>query len=137
MPARSARTRRRADEAHTDSASRDAAEAALNGAAQDAASDTDAPETGAAEAGAAEAGASGKKSKADRDGRGGKKALKGGKKAAIASNAARLDTLEHTVADLTERLDALTRIVDEAMKASVTPRPKATEVVPRNRPRKA
>lgn len=129
MPARSARTRRRADEAHTDSASRDAAEAALNGAARDAASDTDAPETGAAEAGA-----SGKKSKADRDG---KKALKGGKKAAIASNAARLDTLEHTVADLAERLDALTRIVDEAMKASVTPRPKATEVVPRNRPRKA
>ena len=124
MPARSARARRHAEDTDAD-ASLDAAEAAWRG------------EPVAEESGETAAVSSGKKDKPGKGAAKDKNKDKGGKKAAIAAHDARLDVLEGTVADLAERLDALTRIVDEAMKASVTPRPKATAVVPRTRSRKS
>lgn len=128
MPARSARTRRRANEADSDSASRDVAEAALSGA-----SDGDRPASDGSASRTDDG--SGKKGRADK--RAKTAPRDGSKKAAIAAHDVRIAALEQTVAEMAERLDALTRIVDEAMKASVAPRPKATTVVPRNRPRKA
>lgn len=61
----------------------------------------------------------------------------GGTKATLAAHDARIASLEAAVADLGARVDTIARILDEAVKASVGSRPKATTVVPRNRPRKA
>ena len=63
----------------------------------------------------------------------GAKAGKGGKKAAIAALDATVADLAATVADLDARLDALTRVVDEAIRASIAERPKASEIVRRPR----